>query len=220
MTKRTELDLGQLSHYIETVSVRESAIFHELRETTAQLENSNMQIAPEQGQFMQLLIKMMGAKRAIEIGTFTGYSALSIATALPADGELICCDINEEWTSIGKPYWEKANVADKITLILDDAIATMDRLISENIEPLDFAFIDADKTNYLRYYEQAKQLLRPGGLIAIDNVLWSGNVADESIQDEDTVAIRDFNQQVYSDKTVDISLVPIADGLTLARLKE
>lgn len=220
MTKHTALDLSQLSDYIETFSVRESDIFRELREATAQLENSNMQIAAEQGQFMQLLIKVMGAKRALEIGTFTGYSALSVATALPANGHLICCDINEEWTSMAKTFWEKANVADKITLILGDALATMNRLIFECIEPVDFVFIDADKINYVHYYEQAKQLLSPGGLIAIDNVLWRGAVANENIQDPDTVAIRAFNEHVYNDQSVDISLIPIADGLTLARLKE
>lgn len=220
MTKRTQLDLSQLCEYIETVSIRESDIFHELRETTAQLENSNMQIAPEQGQFMQLLIQLMGAKNALEIGTFTGYSALSIATALPKNGQLTCCDINETWTAIAKTYWQKAGVADKITLILGDALDTMNSLKADITEPFDFVFIDADKVNYIHYFEHAKKLTRPGGLIAIDNVLWSGQVADSLIQDADTNAIREFNQHVYNDPSVDISLVPIADGLTLARLKD
>lgn len=219
MTNRSELDLRTLSHYIESLSVREKPLYQALREETAQLPHANMQIAPEQGQFMQLLIKLMGAKRALEIGTFTGYSALSVAEALPDEGHLVCCDISEEWTAIAKRYWEKAYLSDKITLHLGDAVTTLNQLIANQAELFDFAFIDADKTNYIRYYECAKQLLRPGGLIAIDNVLWGGQVVNDAAQDEDTQAIRVFNQHVYNDSSVDLSMVPIADGLTLARIK-
>lgn len=217
MSNRTDLDLSLLSDYIVNHSVREDSILNALREETAKLPLARMQIAPEQGQFMKLLVTLIGAKRAIEVGTFTGYSAISVARALPTDGQLICCDISEEWANIAKRYWEQAQLNDIIELKLGSALETLDDLLKIEAEQFDFVFIDADKPQYTQYYERAKQLLRPGGLIAIDNVLWSGRVVDDSIDDEDTAAIRSFNKHVYQDQSVDLSLVPIADGLTLAR---
>jgi predicted O-methyltransferase YrrM len=177
-----------------------------------------MQIAPEQGQFMALLIQLMGAKKTLEVGVFTGYSSLAVALALPSDGKIIACDTNEEYTAIARHYWQKAGVADKIDLRIAPALDTLDELIAQGqANTFDFAFIDADKSNYDNYYERALQLVRPGGLIAIDNVLWGGKVADRNVQDNRTKAIRELNQKLHQDKRVTISLVPIADGLTLAR---
>lgn len=189
-----------------------------LREETARDEMANMQIAPEQGQFMALLIKMIGARRTLEVGVYTGYSALCTALALPDDGRIIACDVNEEWTTVARRYWQEAGVAHKIDLRLAPASDTLAQLIEDGrAESFDFAFIDADKINYDRYYEQCLALIRPGGLIAVDNVLWDGAVADSSITDPDTEAIRAFNKKIHPDARVDLSLVPIADGLTLAR---
>jgi caffeoyl-CoA O-methyltransferase len=177
-----------------------------------------MQIAPEQGQFMALLVELLGVRKALEIGTFTGYSALVVALAMPVDGRLIACDVSEEWTAIGRRYWEEAGVADKIDLRLGPALATLDELLAAGAEEsFDFAFIDADKTGYDDYYERSLRLLRPGGLIAIDNVLWNGNLYDLSIDDPDTVAIRALNEKLHTDERVSLSLVPIGEGLTLAR---
>lgn len=176
-----------------------------------------MQIAPDQGQFMALLIQLIGAKKALEVGVFTGYSSLCIALALPSDGKLIACDISEEYTSIAKRYWKKACVTDRIDLRIAPALETLDQLLADGqANTFDFAFIDADKENYSNYYERALQLVRPGGLIAVDNVLWGGAVADPSVQDESTQAIRAFNQKLQWDERVSLSLVTIADGLTLA----
>jgi caffeoyl-CoA O-methyltransferase len=176
-----------------------------------------MQIAPDQGQFMALLIRLIGAKKALEVGVFTGYSSLCIALALPPDGKLIACDISEEYTSIAKRYWQKAGVTDRIDLRIAPALETLDQLlVAGQANTFDFAFIDADKENYTNYYERALQLVRPGGLIAVDNVLWGGAVADPSVQDESTQAIRAFNQKLHRDERVSLSLVTIADGLTLA----
>ena len=170
---------------------------------------------------MALLMRIMSVRRVIEVGVFTGYSSLCMALALPADGQIIACDINEEWTNIAQRYWHEAGVADKIDLHLQPALTTLQALIdAHQQQTFDFAFIDADKGNYLTYYELCLKLLRPGGVIAIDNVLWSGDVADESKTDADTQAIRQLNEQVYRDARVDISLLPIGDGLTLARRKE
>jgi caffeoyl-CoA O-methyltransferase len=177
-----------------------------------------MQISPEQGQFMALLVELIGARRILEVGTFTGYSALAVALALPPDGRVITCDINEEMTAIARRYWAEAGVADKIDLRLAPAIDTLDELLAEGqAGQFDFAFIDADKTNYLAYYERTLELLRSGGLIAIDNVLWNGAVADPERQDDDTSAIRALNEAVHADDRVSLSLLPISDGLTLAR---
>ncbi len=207
-----------LADYLQSQSLREPPEFRRCRRETAQLPMSNMQIAPEQGQFIHLMLRLMGAKKAIEVGTFTGYSALWIASALPPEGCLIACDINEEWTSRARQYWDDAGVKDRIELRLGRGRDTMDQLLKHDRRgTFDFAFIDADKEQYDAYYERALQLLRPGGLIAVDNVLWSGKVADPSISDPDTQAIRAFNEKVHNDQRIDLSVVPIGDGLTLCR---
>lgn len=207
----------RLAEYLQSVSLREPEILTELRQETSHHPMSTMQIAPEQGQFMALLVQLMGARKTLEIGVFTGYSALVVALALPPDGKVVACDVNEEFTAIARRYWEKAGVTNKIDLYLAPAIATLDQLLeSGQANTFDFAFIDADKSNYDNYYERALQLVRPGGLIAIDNVLWSGAVADPQIQDTRTNAIRALNQKLHQDERVTLSLIPIADGLTLA----
>lgn len=207
----------KLSSYIQSVSVKESEVLVKLREETAELPMSRMQIAPEQGQLMSLLVQLLGAKRTLDIGVFTGYSSLVVALALPEDGKIVACDVDERYTAIASRYWQEAGVAHKIDLQLAPALETLDKLITEGqSNSFDFAFIDADKRNYPNYYEQCLKLIRPGGLIAIDNVLWSGRVADADDSDKRTVAIREFNQKLYQDSRVKISLVPIADGLTLA----
>ncbi|MGI0485356.1 class I SAM-dependent methyltransferase [Pantanalinema rosaneae CENA516] len=207
----------QLYHYLTSVSLREPEILSQLRQETAQHPMANMQIAPEQGQFMALLVQLMAATRTLEIGVFTGYSALAVALALPPDGRVVACDVNEEYTAIAQRYWQRAGVADKIDLHLAPALDTLDRLLATgSANSFDFAFIDADKSNYEAYYERALQLVRPGGLITIDNVLWSGRVADPSVTDNRTQHIRALNQKIHQDPRVTISLVPIADGLTLA----
>jgi predicted O-methyltransferase YrrM len=204
-----------LYKYILQVTLREHEAGQQLREETAKHPMSRMQIAPDQGQFMALLVKLLNARRALEVGVFTGYSALVVALALPEDGKLVACDVNRDWTDIGKRYWEKAGVARKIDLRIAPAIETLDALVSTG-ETFDFAFIDADKENYIEYYERILRLLRTGGVVAIDNTLWSGKVADSSENDSETRAIRAFNEHVRRDTRVDLSLVPIGDGLTLA----
>lgn len=207
----------QLHQYLLSISVHEAEILTQLRQETAQLPMSQMQIAPEQGQFMSFLIKLIGVKKALEIGVFTGYSSLITAMALPEDGKLIACDLDEKYTAIARQYWQKAGVDHKITLHLAPALETLDQLLAQGeAETFDFIFIDADKRNYPNYYEKSLKLLKKGGLIAVDNVLWSGKVADRDIQDKQTQAIRDFNNQIYQDDRVIITLIPIADGLTLA----
>ena len=207
-----------LYNYILSTSLREPAILKSLREATAQLPMSRMQIAPEQGQFMAFLVKLIGAKKTLEVGVFTGYSALVTALALPDDGKIIACDKDEQYTNMAKPYWEEAQVSHKIDLRIAPAQLTLQQLITDGQEnTFDFAFIDADKRSYPIYYEQVLKLVRPGGLIAIDNVLWSGRVADPNNTDKRTIAIREFNQKLHQDERVEISLVPISDGLTLAR---
>ncbi|WP_353930592.1 class I SAM-dependent methyltransferase [Okeanomitos corallinicola TIOX110] len=206
--------------YLLSISLREPEILTQLRQETAQLPGAIMQISPEQGQFMALLIKLLGAKKTLDIGVFTGYSSLVVALALPTDGKVIACDINLESTAIARRYWEKAGVEDQIDLRIAPALETLDELIATGeTESFDFAFIDADKGNYENYYERSLKLIRPGGLIAIDNVLWSGKVADPEIQDNKTQKIRDFNQLLHQDARINLSLVPIADGLTLAMKK-
>ena len=218
MSNKTINLTPQLYEYLLDHSLREPSIMTALREATAELPEAIMQIAPDQAQFMSLLIKMLGAKYALEIGTFTGYSALAVALALPDDGKLVCCDINREWTDIGRHHWQLAGVDHKIDLRLAPAMKTLKTLLADK-DPInfDFVFIDADKENYLHYYEYSLRLLRIGGLIAIDNTLWSGDVIDAEKKDVDTVAIREFNRFIHQDERVDISLLPIADGLTLAR---
>ncbi len=207
----------QLYTYLIDNSLREPEILRQLREEIKIHPYRNMQIAPEQGQFMALLVKLMGAKKTLEIGVFTGYSSLSVALALPPDGKIIACDISEEFTAIAKRYWQKAGVDHKIDLRIAPALSTLNNLLdSGEQESFDLAFIDADKVNYYEYYEMALKLLRPGGLILIDNVLWNGRVVDENVQDENTIAIRNFNAKLHQDQRINLSLVPIADGLTLA----
>jgi len=206
--------------YLCDVAVNEPDLLHQLRAETAQLEYSAMQISPEQGQFMSLLIKLTGAKRAIEIGTFTGYSSICVASAMPEDGRLICCDISPQWTQVAEKYWALADLQDKIELYSQPAEITLQMLLDEGAEKsFDFIFIDADKQNYILYYEMALRLLKKGGLIAVDNTLWSGAVADPENTEPGTQAIRRFNEMVKQDERVSKSLLTIGDGLTLI-LKE
>ena len=208
---------NQLYNYLLSISLREPDILASLREETAKHPMGMMQIAPEQGQFMELIVQLMGATKTLEIGVFTGYSSLCVALALPPNGQIIACDVSEEYTAIARRYWEAAGVANKISLQLGPAINTLDKLIAEGqAGTFDFAFIDADKENYEAYFERSLQLVRNGGLIVIDNVLWSGRVADPQVQDESTTAIRTFNDKLRNDPRVTLSVVPIADGLTLA----
>jgi predicted O-methyltransferase YrrM len=202
----------KISRYIGEHAVREAPILRELRKATAPVESSGMQIGADQGNLMALLVKLMGAKRCLEIGTYTGYSALAVALALPEDGSIVCCDISEEWTNIGKPFWKKAGVEHKIDLRIGPALETLKKLKG----PFDFVFIDADKENYLNYYERCLKLVRRGGLIAVDNVLWSGEVANDKAQDDMTVALRRFNDKVHKDERVDLAMLSIGDGVTLA----
>lgn len=218
MSRQTLSLTPELYQYILDVSLRENPVLTQLREYTLSLEEANMQISPEQGQFMQLLVKLMGAKNCIEVGVFTGYSSLAVALALPEDGRIIACDISEEWTSIGKKFWEKAGVRDKIDLRIAPATETLRELVSQGFSgTFDFAFIDADKTGYDTYYEYCLQLLRPGGLILFDNTLWSGKVVDQNADDEDVRAIRALNAKLHRDERIDLSLLPLSDGVTLVR---
>lgn len=206
-----------LSAYVRSVSLREPEILQQLRDETMQLEMARMQIAPEQGQFMGLLLQLMEAKTYLEVGTFTGYSALACALAMPDDAEIHALDISEEWTAIARRYWDLAGVSDRITLHMGAANDTLAKLVPARRGQFDAGFIDADKTGYASYIESAFTLLREGGLLMIDNVLWGGAVIDESDHDDDTAAIRAVNSALLSDQRWDISLVPIGDGLTLAR---
>lgn len=217
MSTKTFTLSDQLYKYFLSVSSRESAILSQLRAETARQPMAVMQISPEQGQFMALLVQLMQATKTLEVGVFTGYSTLSVALALPDNGKITACDVSEEWTAIARHYWSQAGVADKIDLHLAPALETLNQLLSAGqANSFDFAFIDADKQNYDNYYEQALQLIRPGGLIAIDNVLRSGQVADPQVQDSSTAAIRALNQKLHHDERIALSLVPIGDGLTLA----
>ena len=203
--------------YLLSHSLREHSAQVALREATRAHPHATMQISPEQGQFMALLIRLLGARRAIEIGVFTGYSALSVALALPDDGKILACDISDEYTRVGVPHWQAAGVAHKIDLQLAPALTTLDARLSAGEQgQYDFAFIDADKSGYDAYYERCLRLLRSGGLIAIDNTLWSGKVADPA-EDADTLALQALNSKLHRDARVDISMLPIGDGLTLAR---
>jgi predicted O-methyltransferase YrrM len=217
MSRRTlNLD-DRLSAYLLDVTLREHPEQAALREATLGHPGAHMQISPEQGQFMQLLVKLMGARRALEVGTFTGYSALTVALALPGDGHLLACDLSEAYTAIGRPFWARAGVAERIELVLGPALDTLDaRLSGGEAGTYDFAFIDADKTSYDGYFERCLRLLRPGGLIAIDNVLWSGRVAQPE-KDADTTALHKLNLKLHGDERVDLSMLPVGDGLTLAR---
>jgi caffeoyl-CoA O-methyltransferase len=215
LSNRTLSIDDRLYEYLLSVSVDEADLLSQLREETQGVEWSVMQISPEQGQFMSLLVRMVNAKRAIEIGTYTGYSSICIASALPDDGELICCDDSEEWTSVARKYWRLAGLEDKINLHVQPASKTLQMLVENEAETFDFIFIDADKQNYELYYELSLKLLRKGGLLAVDNTLWSGKVADPENTEPGTRAIRRFNEMIKNDSRVTKSLVPIGDGLTL-----
>ena len=203
--------------YVVDTSVREPEVARRLREETQKLPMAQMQISPDQAQFMQLLVKLIKAKKTLEVGVFTGYSSLWVALGLPEDGQIVACDVSEEYTSIARPYWKEAGVEPKIDLRLRPALETLDGLLaSGQAGTFDFAFIDADKTNYDNYYERSLKLLRTQGLIAIDNTIWSGRVADPNENDSDTVALRKLNQKLHSDDRVTLSMLTIGDGLTLA----
>ncbi|OCR00171.1 SAM-dependent methyltransferase [Oscillatoriales cyanobacterium USR001] len=208
---------NSLYDYLLSVSLREPDILAALRKETAEHPKMMMQISPEQGQFLGLLVQLMGATKTLEIGVFTGYSSLSVALSLPEHGQMVVCDISEEYTQIARRYWEAAGVAQKISLRIGPALKTLDKLLAAGQGgTFDFAFIDADKVNYEAYYERSLQLVRTGGLIAIDNVLWGGSVVDSQAQDESTIAIRNFNQKLRHDPRITLSLLSIGDGVTLA----
>jgi caffeoyl-CoA O-methyltransferase len=203
--------------YVTQVGAREAPALRRCREETAQLANSQMQIGPDQGAFMALLAKLIGARRYLEIGTFTGYSALAVALALPPDGKVVACDVSREYTDKARGYWKEAGVDSKIDLRIGPALETLDTMIAAREPGFDFAFIDADKANYDGYYERVLNLLRPGGLMALDNMLWSGAVADPKITDADTSALRSLNAKIQADERVDMALATVGDGVMLAR---
>ncbi|HCF73733.1 MAG TPA: SAM-dependent methyltransferase [Gammaproteobacteria bacterium] len=207
--------------YMLEHSLRESEACRRLREETAPMKMGMMQVSPEQGQFMGFLVQLTGARRALEVGTFTGYSALWVAQALPSDGQLVCCDVSEEWTSVGRRHWQAGGVNDRIDLKIGPAVDTLQALREDGEEgTYDFAFIDADKENYLIYYESVLSLLRTGGLLLIDNVLWGGSVASLGKNDDDTNAIRALNRHLHRDDRVTLSMLPVGDGLTLVMKKQ
>jgi predicted O-methyltransferase YrrM len=209
-----------LYDYLLSVSLHEDEVLQALREETRQIDMHIMQISPDQGQFMALLVKLTGAKKILEVGTFTGYSALAMARAMPEEGELVACDISESWTNVAKKYWQQAGVTEKIKLHLAPAEETLKKILKNNAaDSFDMAFIDADKKNQWTYYECCLELLRPGGVILVDNVLWNGSVINEKDESEDTEAIRLFNKKIYKDNRVEISMIPVGDGITLARKK-
>jgi predicted O-methyltransferase YrrM len=207
----------ELAAYVVEVGVREPDVLARLREETAAIPQHGMQIAPEEGALLAMLVRLTGARRCIEIGTFTGYSSLAVALALPDDGSMICCDVSEEWTSLARKYWAEAGVTSKIDLRVAPAVETLDRLIADGDEAsFDFAFVDADKTGYDGYYERLLRLVRPGGLITFDNTLWGGAVLDEEAEDDDTRAIQALNAKLAGDERISVCLLPVADGVTLA----
>lgn len=212
---------ARLWEYIQNASRREPDLLRRLREETARLPEAHMQITPEQGQFLGLLVRLLEATEVLEVGVFTGYSSLSLALALPDHGRVVACDRSEEFTSMARRYWREAGVEHKIDLRVGPALDTLDGLLSERRkDTFDLVFIDADKQNYDNYYERAILLIRPGGLIALDNVLWHGAVIDETVKDESTISIRAFNRKIHQDDRVWASMVPIGDGLTLALKKQ
>jgi caffeoyl-CoA O-methyltransferase len=218
MSRRTIELTDRLHDYLLDVSLREPEPLRRLREETRAMPLAGMQISPEQGQLMALLVRLLGARRCLEIGTFTGYSAMAVALALPEDGRVLCCDVSTEYGAIARRHWQAAGLAGRIELRIAPAVETLDALLAAGSEGrFDFAFIDADKTGYDSYYERALRLLRPGGLMAIDNVLWHGSVADPAARDEDTEALRALNRKLRDDERIDLSLLPVGDGLTLAR---
>jgi predicted O-methyltransferase YrrM len=218
MSRRTIQLTDSLHEYLLSVSLREPEILLRLREETARDRRARMQISPEQGQFMALLVRLIDARRCLEVGVFTGYSSLAVALSLPDDGRIVACDVNERWTSVARRYWAEARVAHKVELRLAPALETLDAMLAAGeAGRFDFAFIDADKENYLGYYERVLELLRRGGVLLVDNTLWSGRVADPENAESDTVALRHFNEHVHCDERVDLSVLPMGDGLTLAR---
>jgi predicted O-methyltransferase YrrM len=207
----------EVYNYLQHASLREPKVLQELRLQTHKMSMSQMQISPEQGQFMRLLIELLGAKKTLDIGVFTGYSALAVALSLPKDGKVIGCDINGEWTQLARKFWEAAGVSEKIDLRLAPAVETLQALLDDGqANTFDFAFIDADKMNYPIYYEKSLALVRQGGLVAIDNVLWSGDVANPNSTDNNTTVLRELNAKLLKDERVTLSMLPIGDGLTLA----
>ena len=222
MSNETLMLTPQVYDYLVRQGVREPSVLRDLREATARQAGAaaGMQIAPEQGAFMAMLVSLIGARKTLDVGVFTGYSAAAVALALPDDGTVVACDISDKWSGLAREYWDKAGVADKIDLRIAPATQTMDALVDASESgTFDFIFLDAEKTEYEAYYKRALVLARPGGLIAVDNVLWSGRVADDTVMDADTVAIRVFNEMVRHDDRVTLSMLPIADGLTLAQKK-
>jgi predicted O-methyltransferase YrrM len=210
----------ELREYVARVGIREHPVLTRLREENQRERGGSMQVAPEEGALLALLVRLMEARRVLEVGTFTGYSSTAMALALPPDGRIMCCDVSREWTDIARGAWANAGVADRVDLRLGPATETLDALLAEGGEgSFDLAFIDANKTGYDDYYERCLRLVRPGGLIAIDNVLWSGKVADPSVQDDDTRAIRALNEKIAGDQRVDPVLTSVGDGLTLARVR-
>ena len=210
----------ELNAYLSRVGAREPEVLRQLRDETARMPQAQMQIAVEEGAFLALLVELVGARRILEVGTFTGYSSTAMALAMPADGTMVCCDVSREFTDVARRTWSAAGVADRIELHLRPALETLDAMLAEDAAgTFDLAFIDADKGNYAGYYERALRLVRAGGLIAIDNVLWSGRVIDAGDNDEDTLAIRALNEAIAVDERVDVAMVPIADGVTLARVR-
>jgi predicted O-methyltransferase YrrM len=214
---RNELLADGVEQYIVDTTVREHPVLAELHAETSTMPGAGMQIGSDQGQFMGLLARAIGAKRYLEIGVFTGYSSLAMALALPDDGRVVACDVSEEYTSVAKRYWQKAGVEKKMDLRLGPAVATLDKMIADKVEPFDIAFIDADKANYDAYYERCLQLVRPGGLILCDNMLWSGRVIDKNEHDADTDALRALNAKAGKDERVDVALLSVGDGVLIAR---
>jgi caffeoyl-CoA O-methyltransferase len=210
---------AQLHTYLIEHAQPEPTVLAQLREETNAHPKAQMQISPEQGHLLAMLIQLMGAKRALEIGVFTGYSSLAVGLALPHDGQLVACDISRSFTNTARRYWRQAHIEHKIDLRIAPALETLDQLLQDSVQPFDFAFIDADKGNYTNYFDRAFQLVRPGGLIVIDNTLWSGRVADPNDQDKITRTLRQFNQAIARDERVDVLILPIGDGLTLAHKK-
>lgn len=219
MASRNAFLPDTIQHYIDGTTLRDLPVLRDLREETAKLPNAGMQTGADQVQFLQLLVRLIGARRCIEVGVFTGYSALGVALALPDDGRILACDVSEEYTAIARRYWERAGVADKIDLYLAPAVETLDaRIRAGEAGRYDFAYIDADKSGYDAYYERCLTLLRPNALLTIDNVLWSGDVADTSKTDPDTKALRALNEKIGRDDRVEASLLPIGDGLMVVRV--
>lgn len=217
MTSKSAFLEPAIAEYIVATTVREHPLLRELREETQALPQAQMQIGPEQGSFMQLLARAIGTRRYLELGVFTGYSSLAMALALPEDGSILACDVSEEYTAVARRYWLRAGVMGKIDLRIGPALETLDRLVSRNAEPFDLAFVDADKANVENYFDRCLRLVRPGGLILFDNALWDGAVIDPSADDEATRAIRRLNAKLPDDPRIDVSLIPLCDGVLIAR---